>query len=80
MTANELVVILKEHQLLKAHMANLIEFQQDLQDRVAAQGEQGEVKELVAGGDRRDGGDRDDKDDEDDELDCPEFVQGSLHQ
>ena len=46
----------------------------------AAQGEQGEVEELVAGGGRRDESDGDDEDDEEDELDRPEFIQGSSRQ
>ena len=79
-SAHKIVAILKERNATKAYMAHLLELQQQLWDQVAARGEQGEVKELVAGGSGWDKSDGDDEDNEEDELDHPEFVQGSSHQ
>ena len=79
-SAHEIVAILKERTATKAYIAHLLRLQQQMQDQVAARGEQGEVEELVAGGGGRDESDGDDEDDEEDELDRPEFVQGSSRQ
>lgn len=55
MTTNKLAVILKERQMVKVHMVKLGDFQKSLQDQVTAQGKQGEIEELVAGRNKRDG-------------------------
>jgi hypothetical protein len=79
-SAHEIVAIFKERTATKAYIAHLLRLQQQMQDQVAARGEQGEVEELVAGGGGWDESDGDDEDDEEDELDRPEFVQGSSRQ
>ena len=79
-STHEIVAILKERKATKVYIAHLLQLQQQMQDQVAARGEQGEVEELVAGGGGRDKSDGDEEDNEEDELDRPEFVQGSSRQ
>ena len=79
-SAHEIVAILKEREATKAYIAHLLPLQKQMRDQAAAQGEQGEVEELVAGDGGRDESDGDDEDDEEDKLDRPEFVQGSSRQ
>ena len=71
------MAILKERNATKAYIAHLLQLQQQMRDQAAAQGEQGEVEELVAGGGGRYKSGGDDEDDEEDELDRPKFIQGS---
>ena len=51
-SAHEIVAILKERNATKVYVAHLLQLQQQMRDLAAARGEQGEVKELVAGGGR----------------------------